>query len=186
ASNTKLFTTAAALSLARSDHRFVTTVETTGSIDSNGRLQGDLVIVGQGDPNISGRVLPYALKTERTPPHTQILEELAAQLAARGVKIVDGDLIGDDTFYSPQRYGEGWAQDDLQWSDGAPVSALTFNDNLLFVNILPGEHEGDKALVTTEPETNYYEIDNRIVTTLTGIARKIGLYREIGSRKVVL
>jgi serine-type D-Ala-D-Ala carboxypeptidase/endopeptidase (penicillin-binding protein 4) len=186
ASNAKLFTTATALSLARSDYRFLTTIETAGSIDSNGRLQGDLVIVGQGDPNISGRVLPYALKTERTPPHTQILEELAGQLAARGLKIVDGDLIGDDTFYSPQRYGEGWAQDDLQWSDGAPVSALTFNDNLLFVNILPGDHEGAKALVTTEPETNYYEIDNRIVTTATGIARKIGLYREIGSRKVVL
>jgi D-alanyl-D-alanine carboxypeptidase/D-alanyl-D-alanine-endopeptidase (penicillin-binding protein 4) len=186
ASNAKLFTTAAALSLARPDYRFFTSVETDGTIDSNGRLQGDLVIVGRGDPNISGRVLPYLLKTDRTPPHTQILEELADQVALRGLKIVDGDLIGDDTFYSPQRYGEGWAQDDLQWIDGAPISALSFNDNVLFLNIQPGDHEGDKALVTTEPETNYYEIDNRVVTTATGITRKIGLHREPGSRKVLL
>jgi D-alanyl-D-alanine carboxypeptidase/D-alanyl-D-alanine-endopeptidase (penicillin-binding protein 4) len=186
ASNAKLFTTAAALSMAKADYRFLTSVETESPIDSNGRLQGDLVIVGRGDPNISGRVLPYTLKTERTPPHTQVLEELADQVAARGLKIVDGDLIGDDTFYSPQRYGEGWAQDDLQWIDGAPVSALSFNDNVLFLNIQPGEHEGDKALVTAEPETNYYEIDNRIVTTAAGVKRQIGLHREIGSRKVLL
>jgi D-alanyl-D-alanine carboxypeptidase/D-alanyl-D-alanine-endopeptidase (penicillin-binding protein 4) len=186
ASNAKLFTTAAALSLAKADYRFLTSVETGGPIDSNGRLQGDLVIVGRGDPNISGRVLPYTLKTERTPPHTQILEELADQVAARGLKIVDGDLIGDDTFYSAQRYGEGWAQDDLQWIDGAPVSALTFNDNVLFLNIQPGEHEGDKAMLTPEPETNYYEIDNRIVTTAAGVKRQIGIHREIGSRKVLL
>lgn len=186
ASNVKLFTTAGALSLARPDYRFVTTVETEGKIDSDGRLLGDLSIVGRGDPNISGRVLPYALKTERQPPHTQILEEMADQVAAAGLKIVDGDILGDDTFYSPQRYGEGWAQDDLQWIDGAPVSALTFNDNVVFVNIQPGEHEGDKALVTLEPENTYYEIDNRILTSGAGIMRKIGVQREVGSRKVVL
>jgi serine-type D-Ala-D-Ala carboxypeptidase/endopeptidase (penicillin-binding protein 4) len=186
ASNTKLFTTAAALSAAKPDYRFHTTVETTGEIDSNGRLLGDLVIVGRGDPNISGRVMPYVLKTERTPPHTQILEELADKVAQTGLKRVDGDLIGDDTFYSPERYGAGWAQDDLQWIDGAPVSALTFNDNVVFLNIQPAEHAGEKAVVTLEPQTDYYELDNRIVTSIAGIARKIGMHRDIGSKKVVL
>jgi serine-type D-Ala-D-Ala carboxypeptidase/endopeptidase (penicillin-binding protein 4) len=186
ASNTKLFTTAAALATARPDYRFHTTIETSGKIDGEGRLLGDLVIVGRGDPNISGRVVPFMLKTERVPPHTQVLEEMADQLAARGLKIVDGDLIGDDTFYSPQRYGEGWAQDDLQWIDGAPVSALTFNDNVVFVNIQPAEHDGDKALLTPEPENSYYEIENRIVTTAAGVARKIGIHRDTGSKKVLM
>jgi len=186
ASNVKLFTTAGALSLAKPDYRFVTTVEAEGKIDSSGRLLGDLAIVGRGDPNISGRVLPYTLKTERQPPHTQALEEMADQVAGGGLKIIDGDVLGDDTYYSPQRYGEGWAKDDLQWIDGAPVSALTFNDNVIFVNIQPGEHEGDKALVTLEPETSYYEIDNRVLTSAAGITRKIGVQRESGSRKVVL
>jgi serine-type D-Ala-D-Ala carboxypeptidase/endopeptidase (penicillin-binding protein 4) len=186
ASNAKLFTTAAALSAAGADYRFNTTIETAGTMDENGRLVGDLVIVGRGDPNLSGRVLPYALKTERTPAPTPILEEMADQVAARGLKIVDGDLIGDDTFYSPERYAPGWAQDDLQWIDGAPVSALTFNDNVVVVDIQPGAHVDDKAPVTLEPETNYYEIDNRVVTAAPGVARKIGMRREPGSKTLAL
>ena len=186
ASNTKLFTTVAALAIAGPDYRFRTTVEAEGKIDNHGRLMGDLVIVGRGDPNISGRALPYALKTQRTPPHTQILEEMADQVAHNGLKQVDGDVIGDDTYYAFERYGEGWAQDDLQWIDGAPVSALSFNDNVIFVNIQPAEQPGDKAVITVEPETNYYELENRIVTSVAGVAKKIGIHREPGARKIVL
>jgi serine-type D-Ala-D-Ala carboxypeptidase/endopeptidase (penicillin-binding protein 4) len=186
ASNAKLFTTAAALSIAGPNYRFRTTVEADGKIDDNGRLLGDLVIVGRGDPNISGRVLPYALKTQRLPPHTQILEEMADQVARNGLKIVDGDLIGDDTFYAFERYAEGWAWDDLQWIDGAPVSALTFNDNVVFVNVLPGEHPGDKAVVTVEPETNYYELDNRVATSSAGVTKRVGIHRDPGSKTIVL
>ncbi len=186
ASNNKLFTTAAALAIAGPDYRFHTTVEAEGKIDDNGRLLGDLVIVGRGDPNISSRVLPYALKTQRIPPHTQILEEMADQVARNGLKIVDGDLIGDDTFYAFERYAEGWAWDDLQWIDGAPVSALTFNDNVVFVNVLPGEHPGDKAVITVEPETSYYELDNRVVTSAVGVAKRVGIHRDPGSKKIVL
>jgi D-alanyl-D-alanine carboxypeptidase/D-alanyl-D-alanine-endopeptidase (penicillin-binding protein 4) len=144
------------------------------------------VIVGRGDPNISGRTLPYALKTQRTPPHTQILEEMADQVARSGLKTVDGDVIGDDTYYAFERYAEGWALDDVQWSDGAPVSALSFNDNVVFVNIQPGDQPGDKALITVEPEAGYYELDNRIVTSATGGAKKVGIHRDPGSKKIVL
>jgi serine-type D-Ala-D-Ala carboxypeptidase/endopeptidase (penicillin-binding protein 4) len=186
ASNAKLFTTAAALAIAGPDYHFRTTIETEGKIDANGRLLGDLVIFGRGDPNISGRVLPFALKTQRLPPHTQILEEMADQVARNGLKIVDGDLIGDDTFYAFERYAEGWAWDDLQWIDGAPVSALTFNDNVVFVNVLPGEHPGDKAVVTVEPETTYYELDNRVVTSSVGVPKRVGIHRDPGSKKIVL
>lgn len=186
ASNAKLFTTAAALAIAGADYRFRTTVEAEGKVDDNGRLLGDLVIIGRGDPNISGRVLPYALKTQRTPPHTQILEEMADQVARNGLKGVDGDLIGDDTFYAFERYAEGWAWDDLQWIDGAPVSALTFNDNVVFVNVLPAEHPGDKAVVTVEPETSYYELDNRVVTSSVGVPKRVGIHRDPGSKKIVL
>ncbi|HET8890462.1 MAG TPA: D-alanyl-D-alanine carboxypeptidase/D-alanyl-D-alanine-endopeptidase [Candidatus Angelobacter sp.] len=186
ASNAKLFTTTAALAIAGPQYRFRTTVEAEGGIDSHGRLLGDLAIIGRGDPNISGRALPYALKTQRTPPHTQILEEMADQVARSGLKIVDGDLIGDDTYYAFERYAEGWAVDDVQWVDGAPVSALTFNDNVVFVNIQPGDLPGEKALVTVEPETGYYELDNRIVTSVAGVTKRIGIHRDPGSKKIVL
>jgi len=186
ASNAKLFTTAAALAIAGPGYRYRTTVEAEGRMDSHGRLLGDLVIFGRGDPNISGRTLPYALKTQRTPPHTQILEEMADQVARSGLKLVDGDLIGDDTYYAFERYAEGWAQDDLQWIDGAPVSALSFNDNVIFVNIQPAEQAGEKAVITVEPENSYYELENRIVTTVAGVAKKVGIHREPGARRIVL
>jgi D-alanyl-D-alanine carboxypeptidase/D-alanyl-D-alanine-endopeptidase (penicillin-binding protein 4) len=116
ASNTKLFTTAAALALIGPDYRFRTTVETSGGIDKYGRLLGDLVLKGRGDPNLSGRTLPYNLRTERNLPPIQVLESLADQLVHKGLKYIDGDVVADDSYYVFERYGEGWAQDDLVWN----------------------------------------------------------------------
>src|SRR5450631_760633 len=132
ASNTKLFTTAAALALIGPDYKFRTTVETTGTLDRYGRLNGDLVLVGHGDPNLSGRELPYDLRTQRNDDPIQALEALADALVQKGVKFIDGDIVADDSYFAFERYAEGWSQDDLVWADGAPVSALTVNDNVVF------------------------------------------------------
>src|SRR2546423_12901063 len=78
ASNTKLFTTAAALALIGPDYKFRTTVETNGSLDKYGRLSGDVVIVGRGDPNLTGGTLAYSLRSERNAPRARVLEQLAA------------------------------------------------------------------------------------------------------------
>src|SRR3954462_12916501 len=80
ASNTKLFTTAAALALIGPDYKFHTAVETSGTLDRYGRLTGDLTLVGHGDPNLSGRELPYELHTQRADDAIQALESLADTL----------------------------------------------------------------------------------------------------------
>lgn len=172
ASNTKLFTTAAALALIGPDYKFRTTVETTGTLDRYGRLNGDLVLVGHGDPNLSGRELPYDGKTQRNDDALLALEALADALVKKGVKFVDGDIVADDSYFAFERYGEGWSQDDLVWADGAPVSALTVNDNVVFVKILPADRPGEKAFVSLNPFADYYRIDNRIVTTPAGTGRR--------------
>ena len=87
ASNTKLFTTAAALALIGPDYTSRTTVETSGILDKYGRLTGDLVLVGRGDPNLSGRELPYNLKTARNDHPIQVLEKLADALVQKGVSM---------------------------------------------------------------------------------------------------
>src|SRR5713226_8085456 len=186
ASNTKLFTTAAALALIGPDYNFRTTVETNGTLDKHGRLTGDLVLVGRGDPNLSGRHLPYTLRTERNNHPIQVLEQLADELVQKGVKYVDGDIIADDSYFAFERYGEGWSQDDLVWGDGAPVSALTINDNVIFVNILPADRAGERAFVNITPFADYYRIDNRIITTPAGTGRKIFINREPGSTVLTL
>src|SRR5437660_1878583 len=186
ASNTKLFTSAAALALVGPDYKFHTTVETAGTLDKYGRLSGDLVLMGRGDPNLSGRALPYDLRTERNDHPIQVLENLADALVQKGVKYVDGDIVADDSYFAFERYGEGWSQDDLVWGDGAPVSALTINDNVVFVNILPADRAGERAFVTIVPFADYYRIDNRIMTTPAGTARRIFFNREPGSTALTL
>jgi D-alanyl-D-alanine carboxypeptidase/D-alanyl-D-alanine-endopeptidase (penicillin-binding protein 4) len=184
ASNTKLFTTAATLALIGPDYRFRTTVESATPPDKYGRLSGDLVLVGRGDPNLSGRTLPFNLKTERPLPPTHVLEEIADQVVARGVKVIDGDLVADDTFFAYERFGEGWSLGDLVWQMGAPVSALAINDNVVYVNILPGEHTGDRAFVSISPFAEYYHIDSRVQTSPAAGTRKLGVQREPGSNRV--
>jgi D-alanyl-D-alanine carboxypeptidase/D-alanyl-D-alanine-endopeptidase (penicillin-binding protein 4) len=186
ASNTKLFTTAAALALIGPDYKFRTTVETSGTLDRYGRLNGDLVLVGHGDPNLSGRELPYDLRTQRNDDPIQALEALADALVQKGVKFIDGDIVADDSYFAFERYGEGWSQDDLVWADGAPVSALTINDNVVFVNILPADRPGEKAFVSVKPFADYYHLDNRIITTPAGTGRKFFVNREPGSTVLTL
>src|SRR6266576_7243620 len=186
ASNTKLFTTAAALALIGPDYKFRTTIETNGSLDKYGRLSGDLVLVGRGDPTLSGRELPYSVRTQRDADSMKVLEQLADELAQKGVKYIDGDVVADDSYFAFERYGEGWSQDDLVWAEGAPVSAITINDNVMFVNILPGARPGDKAFVSLTPFGAYYSIDNRLMTTPAGTGRKIYINREPGSTQLTL
>ena len=76
----------------------------------------------------------------------------------------------------------------MTWSraDGAPVSALTINDNVIFVNILPADRAGDRAFVSITPFADYYRIDNRIITTPAGTGRKIFINREPGATVLTL
>lgn len=186
ASNTKLFTTAAGLALIGPDYKFRTTIETNGMLDKYGRLSGDLVLVGRGDPTLSGRELPYNGRTFRDSNPVRVLEKLADELAQKGLKYIDGDVVADDSYFAFERYGEGWSQDDLVWPEGAPVSALTINDNVIFINILPGTRPGDKAFVSVSPFADYYAIDNRLLTTPSGSGRRIYINREPGSTQLTL
>ena len=182
ASNAKLFTTAAVFGLIGPDFRFKTTVETMGSLDKYGRLNADLVLVGRGDPNLSGRTLPYNTHTERKAPPIQVLQTLADQLVQHGLKYVDGDVVADDSYFVWERYGEGWSQDDLAREWGAPVSALTINDNVIFVTIMPADRPGERAFLNITPFPEYYKIDNRVITTPSGSGpRTVSINREPGS-----
>jgi serine-type D-Ala-D-Ala carboxypeptidase/endopeptidase (penicillin-binding protein 4) len=187
ASNAKLFTTAAVFGLIGPDYRFKTTVETFGSLDKYGRLNSDLVLVGRGDPNLSGRTLPYNLHTERKAPPIQVLQSLADQLVLHGLKYVDGDVVADDSYFVFERYGEGWSQDDLAREWGAPVSALTINDNVIFVDIKPADRPGERAFLNITPFPEYYKIDNRVMTTPQGTGpRTVSINREPGSSQLTL
>jgi serine-type D-Ala-D-Ala carboxypeptidase/endopeptidase (penicillin-binding protein 4) len=184
ASNVKLFTAALALTRLGPDFTFQTRVLAASQPDSAGRVHG-LVLAGGGDPNLSGRAIPYRMGAEAGNPLGPI-EELAAQVAARGVKRVAGDITGDDSWYVWAPYPGGWAVDDPQYDFGAPVSALSVNDNTVTIDIRPGARSADPAIVTLDPPVEYYQIDNRIRTARAGGERSLQFARDPGGLQVRL
>jgi D-alanyl-D-alanine carboxypeptidase/D-alanyl-D-alanine-endopeptidase (penicillin-binding protein 4) len=184
ASNTKLFSTALALLRLGPRYRFTTTVTATAATDAHGHIRGDVSFVGAGDPNLSARELPYR-KGPITGNALRAVDDLADQLVERGVRVIDGDVIGDDTRWPWDPYPEGWAIDDAISEDGAPVSALTINDNRLKVQLRPG-NPGDPAVVSYDPPLTYYFFHNGVRTGLRGSSALIEVDRAPGSREIVL
>jgi D-alanyl-D-alanine carboxypeptidase/D-alanyl-D-alanine-endopeptidase (penicillin-binding protein 4) len=181
ASNAKLFTTAAALALLGPDFIMKTYVLADGTVSSDGHLRGSLRLIGGGDPTMSGRTYPYSGHTERPNPPLFALDDLATQVAASGIRALDGTVVADDTFFVYERYGQGWGQDDLQWDYGAPVSALTVNDNIRYLTLAPGASAGSPAIATWNPALPDDEaaLKNEVITSPDGSQAHIGLDRQI-------
>src|SRR5580692_12229218 len=151
ASNAKIFTSALVLSTLPRDFRFHTTLETTGQLGADGRLVGDLILVGHGDPDFSNRKFPYAGKVEHQGAADAPLVEMVEQAVSKGLREVDGDIVADDSYFPYDPYPPGWSVGDLFFTFGAPISALAFNDDSFSIAVSPGMHVGDPASVTVEP-----------------------------------
>jgi serine-type D-Ala-D-Ala carboxypeptidase/endopeptidase (penicillin-binding protein 4) len=194
ASNTKLFTTAAAMALLGPDTTFETKIVAKGVMDGKTALKGDLVLVGGGDANLSGREIPYVSpalrpKVEKgAAPLPEIdplryLEAMADQVAATGLKVVNGDVVGDDSLFPWEPYPQDWSIDDAVWGYGAPVSALTINDNQIKVTVTPGTSAGSPATVVVDPVLPaYYTLDVSVTTGATKSGSHVQMERAPGSK----
>ena len=186
ASNMKLFTTALALAKLGPDYKFHTTLETRGTISPDGKLSGDVVLVGRGDPNLSNRKFPYELKEEFDGPPERALAELADALVARGVKEISGDVVGDDSYFPRERYPNGWEIDDMVWEYGAAISAIVVDDNTVAVTLTPGERSGDPVQASVAPLTPDFTLQNDVATSMSGLKSDLTLTREPGANLVIV
>src|SRR5712692_9485020 len=186
ASNMKLFTTALALAKLGPEYRFRTTLETRGTISSEGVLGGDLALVGRGDPNLSNRKFPYELKEEFDGPPEKALVDLADALVAKGVKEISGDVVGDDSYFPRERYPNGWEIDDMVWEYGAAISAIVVGDNTVALTLTPGEQAGNPVQAALTPTTPDFTVENDVTTSAADVKPDLTLMREPGSNLVVV
>ncbi len=186
ASNMKLFTTALALAKLGPDYRFHTTLETRGTISPDGTLSGDLILLGRGDPNLSNRKFPFDLKEEFDGPPEKVLTEFADALVARGVTEIAGDVIGDDSYFPPGRYPDGWEIGDMVWEYGAAISAIVVNDNTVTLTLTPGDKMGDPVVSSVAPPTPDFRVQNEVITSAAEVKSDLTLTRDPGSNLLVV
>src|SRR5690606_1345060 len=160
ASNMKLLTTAAALYYLGPQFRYSTFLMTGGRVE-RGVLNGDLVIYGTGDPTLSDRF--FGSKTA-------VWEALADSLLAQGIEAIHGDVVGDASYFSGRATGLGWQESYVNASYAALASALSFNDNIVTLRILPGEQVNWRPRVQLIPGGNGIAIVNQ-ATTRAGRSR---------------
>lgn len=154
ASNLKLLTSAAALRELGPEYRFRTYLATTGHVEGDA-LVGDLVLYGTGDPGISDRFHPAK---------ESVFHALADALEARGIRRIEGDLVGDASYMDGPLRPEGWEPEDLNDSFAAAVSALSFNENVVSLRVEAAPRSGWRPTVHTLPPNAGLAIDNRAVT----------------------
>jgi D-alanyl-D-alanine carboxypeptidase/D-alanyl-D-alanine-endopeptidase (penicillin-binding protein 4) len=150
ASTMKLFSTAVALDRFGPEHTFSTDVLRDGTVGPDGTVQGNLYLRADGDPAMSARFF----KDANLPMAT-----LARAVAATGVKKVTGDLVYDATAFDDRRIPEGWKTTYLGSAYAARVSALSLNENLVWVVVSPA---GKVAQVTLEPVTTTIPLRSKV------------------------
>lgn len=172
ASNMKSFTVAAALDRLSPDFRFVTSVYAPSQPDASGTIRGDLIIYGRGDPTFAASL--------NDGDYYKAINTLADKITAAGVKRIEGNLVGDESYFSGDAVGASWEWDDLQWYYGAGVSALTINDNAVDLKITPGASVGAPCVVQILP-VNLFTLNNLCTTAASDAKRELAVTKRLGA-----
>lgn len=176
ASNTKLFTTAAALLELGVDFEFETWFLRRGKVVDS-VLEGDLGVVGAADPNLSGRF--------SNGDSFAAFRPWAQALRREGIQVVAGDLWLFNGIFEEPRTHPDWPPDQYATWYGAPIDALSFNDNCILVRVRPGREPGEAARVALEPRLGYFKVRNSARTT-PGRGEQLAVTRERQSDTIVV
>lgn len=167
ASNTKLFTAAAALRLIpgldRPDEAAGTSLR---MIEHGDGSPPDLILAGNGDATMG----------DGPQCEANCLEQFADAITTYGFAQV-GDIIGDDTIFPDERWGAGWSWNNLETRSGTAISALAVNNNELAMEVRPGA-VGAPAIATWREGDDLYTLTNDAVTIASTEGRATDLWVE--------
>jgi D-alanyl-D-alanine carboxypeptidase/D-alanyl-D-alanine-endopeptidase (penicillin-binding protein 4) len=165
ASNLKLLTAATALHALGKDYKFKTAIYADSTIDGTD-LRGNLYIKGFGNPDLS----------------TTDLKWMVGELKDIGLRSIQGDIVGDVSFFDDTFWGKGWMWDDEPSSSEPFITPLSINENSVKVFVRPGERPGDSVRVRFEPETKYVTLANNGVTGSDTATNTIEVTRRFKER----
>ncbi len=178
ASNMKIFTTTAILDRLGPNFRFETRLGYEGQLQENGVLTGDLVLIGGGDPGLANNLGSGHI--------FQHLDNMAREVERTGIRLIQGDVVGDDSFFSYAPHGRGWNKKDLEYHYAPRVSALSFYDNLLNLVARPGRRTGQPIRLSSYPSNSLFQLVNMGTTVADGPQATGYLYRSLGNHKAVI
>lgn len=157
ASNLKLLTSAAILDELGPDYQFSTKIYGLG-YQQGSTWFGDLIIRGSGDPSISGRFY----REDRF----HVFDKFFSALYDRGIRNIEGNLIGNNSFFDDQPYPKGWSWEDLSFYYGVEISALSFNNNAVDLTVYANGDIGERPEIEWFPfDTDYVDFVNEQVIT---------------------
>lgn len=172
ASNTKLVTTAAALHYLGPGFVFDTPLLARGRVEG-GTLHGDLAVVGRGDPTLSERFTldPY-----------QAFRAWARALKERGIRRVEGDLLLVHGYFEDAAIHPDWPREQLARWYQAPVAALSFNDNCVWVRVSPTA--GGRGRVDLLPDLGQLTVRNLTRTGASARHHQVAITRRVDSSEI--
>lgn len=156
ASNDKIVTTSSALALLGADFTWTTTLLTKGAL-SGDTLEGDLLVKGTGDPNISGR--------DHDADALFLFRLWAEALRAKGIRRVTGSIVLDDSAFDRTYVHPTWSERFKSAWFGAEISALSFADNCVLVQLEAPKNAGTPVRVIVYPPTSYVDVIGHCVAT---------------------
>jgi len=174
---TKLFSVSAALNVLGPGHRFTTPVYAVGQRHGT-TLDGNLVLVGQGDPSLGGRTTPSggiaytnvdhgdanSLPGATLTPEDPLagLDALARQVRAAGIRQVTGNVIVDDRLFGMSAMKPN-------------PTPLMINDNLIDLLTSPSSGPGAPARLSWRPQVAPYQVTSSVRTVAAGRATDIAV-----------
>jgi D-alanyl-D-alanine carboxypeptidase/D-alanyl-D-alanine-endopeptidase (penicillin-binding protein 4) len=160
ASTLKIVTSAAALEILGADYRFKTQIGYTGELDNKGGLNGDLVIIGGGDPTLGSM---YFNSCEKA---SNFINIWARKIKAAGIRQIMGDIFLDASIYDSEKVPSTWIWGDIGNYYGAGSNAFTCYDNLFRITFKSPERAGEPtSIISTYPIIEGIEITNEVVSS---------------------